>query len=317
MTKYGLNIVFYMKSYPQFQLEGRSSEFEYDDLKFRLTKLSDVDNSYSLIIKPVENMEHAKYVLNKIKLALMLIVLEDNKFTAIEIDEKIKKAHMYEEPILVENDCLVYGTLNTNETTLFPLGLILEHVDSAFAEFKTIIKIDKLVDNIEKAYSLNHENIYYDKKLSLAVEMYRKHSQFSRKRQFLDLVTILEILKPEYPVSNESWDAIEVIKKEMKIIRKNFDKDSEEYGEFQRYFTDMGFWKTKSINKSLQKFAKEHENEFEEFEEIDAKVKKVYEIRSNIVHNGVIDDEFDEYFYFLKIFVGKLLNIMVYSVYGI
>ncbi|MDO5815646.1 MAG: hypothetical protein Q4Q18_08395, partial [Methanobrevibacter sp.] len=173
-----------MKSYPQFQLEGRSSEFEYDDLKFRLTKLSDVDDSYSLIVKPVENMEHAKYVLNKIKLALMLIVLEDSKFTAIELDENIKKTHIYEEPISVENDCLVYGKLNTNETTLFPLGLILEHANSAFAEVKTIIKIDKLVNNIERACFLNHENIYADEKLSLALEMYTKHSQFSRKRQF-------------------------------------------------------------------------------------------------------------------------------------
>jgi len=317
MTKYGLNIVFYMKSYPQFQLKGRISEFEYDDLKFRLTKLSDVDNSYSLIIKPVENMEHARYVLNKIKLALILIVLDDSKFTAIEIDETIKKAHMYEDPILVENDCLVYGKFNTSETTLFPLGLNLEHDNSAFAEVITIIKIDKLVDNIEKACSLNHEKIYADEKLVLALEMYTKHSQFSRKRQFLDLVTILEILKPEYPVSDESLKAILTIKNEIKNIRKRFEKDSEEYNEFGRYFNDLKYWQMKSINKSLQKFAKEHKNEFIEFENIAAKVKKVYDMRSRIVHEGVIDyEEFNDYFDFLKIFVGKLLKLLIFEKIG-
>lgn len=313
MTKYGLNIVFYMKSYPQFQLEGRSSEFEYDNLKFRLTKLSDVDNSYSLIIKPIENIEHAKYVLNKIKLALILFVLENNNFAAIEIDETIKKAYIYEEPIL-ENDCLVHGNFNTNDTTLFPLGIVLSRDDSAYAHVINLLKIDKLVDNIENAFYLNHEDLYADEKLYLALEMYTKHSQFSRKRQFLDLVTILEILKPEYPVSDESLDAILTIKNEIKNTRMRFKKDSEEYNEFGRYFNDLKYWQTKSINKSLQKFAKEHQKEFEEFENIDVKVKKVYDIRSKIVHDGVIDDEFDEYFDFLKIFVGKLLKIKIEKV---
>lgn len=314
MTKYGLNIVFYMKSYPQFQLEGGSSEFEYDNLKFKLTKLSDVDDSYSLIIKPVENMEHARCLLNKIKLALMLIVLVNSNFAAIEIDENIKKAYMYEKPVLIENGCLVHGKFNTSETTLFPLGVVLGYDNSAFAKVKTIIKIDKLVDNIERACSLNHEKIYADEKLSLALEMYTKHSQFSRKRQFLDLVTILEILKPEYSVSDESLKAILTIKNEIKNIRKKFKKDSEEYNEFGRYFNDLKYWQTKSINKSLQKFVKEHENEFEEFEDIDAKVKKVYDIRSNIVHNGVIDEEFDDYFDFLKTFVGNLLKILIVKI---
>lgn len=97
----------------------------------------------------------------------------------------------------------------------------------------------------------------------------------------------------------------------MKNARKKFKKDSDEYKEFDRYFNDLHFWKTKSINKSLQKFAKEYQRYFVEFENIDAKVKRVYEIRSNIVHYGVIDDEFDEYFDFLKSFVGKLLKIMI------
>lgn len=311
MVKYGLNIVFYMKTYSQFQLEGTCSEFEYDGFKFKLTKLNEVNNSYSLDIRPVDDMEHARYILSKVKLALMLIVLENN-WVAIEIDENIKIAHMFEEPINLENDSLVSGEYKIDETTLYPIDSNIVYVDSAFAEFKTLSKISKLRNNVDKAFSLNHEDIYADEKLLLALEIYSMHSQFSRKRQFLDLVTILEILKPEYQVSNDSLDVIKLVKTDLKNLRKTFDKNSDEYKEFDRYFHDMHFWETKSINKSLQQFAIGYQVEFKQYNDIDARIKRAYEIRSGIVHKGIIDEEFDEYFGFLKDFVGKLLKVMIY-----
>ena len=151
-----------------------------------------------------------------------------------------------------------------------------------------------------------------NEKLSLALEIYLKHAQFSRKRQYLKLITILEILKPKYSVSNESNEIFKDFKKQLKKSRNVFEKDSEEYMEFDRYFSDIKRWESKSINKSLQKFVKEHQNEFKEYQNIDEKIKDAYNIRSIMVHEGGIDEEFDEYFSFLKGFVGKLLKVMLY-----
>lgn len=310
--KYGLNIVFYMKTYAQFITDDDSYyEFDFNDLNFKLTKLNKVDGSYSLIIKPIEGMEHAKDILNKIKLALAFFVLDYN-WSAIEIDEKIRTANMLDSPKFIEDDFLISGDFNIDQTTLFPLVSDLVHFKSNPILIINQLSEDKLINSINKAFSKDYNRINNDGKLSLALEIYSSHSQFSRKRQFLDLITILEILKPEYSVSKDSEITIESIKTYIGNLRKDFAKSSEEYMEFDRYFGDIGYWHSKSINKSLQQFAKEYENDFSEFENIDAKVKKAYSIRSDMVHNGGIDDEFDDYHDFLKEFVGKLLKIMIF-----
>ena len=90
-----------------------------------------------------------------------------------------------------------------------------------------------------------------------------------------------------------------------------YEKDSEEYKEFHRYFKSLEDCEKKSINASLQKFVNQHTEYFKEFESIDDKVKKAYKIRSVIIHSGRNDDEFEEYYNFLRRFVGKLLKKMI------
>lgn len=306
--KYGLNIVFYMKTYAQFELK-EPYEFSTNHLDFKLTELNDITNAYSLIVKPITNIEHATQILKDIKLSLMLFVLEYH-WVAFEIDENIKTANIHKEKHYF-GDKLVSGDFDIDKTTLFPLNEQLLNVNSHPIPFINYLKIEDLKNNITNSLSLNTEKIVNNEKLLLSLEMYSRLSQFSRKMQFLDLVTILEILKPKYDVSDESMNTIKEIKNGIKTLRTNYSKDSEEYHEFDRYFNDINFWESKSINKSLQLFVKEHENDFEEYSDIDLKIKKAYSIRSNIVHNGLIDEEFDEYYDFLKKFVGKMLKVLI------
>lgn len=309
MVKYGLNIVFYMKSYAQLLLDDKSFSFDLDDLNFQLKKLNDSRGSYSLIIKPLSNFEEAKIILNNVKLALMLFVFKYN-WAAIEIDEKIKKANMLDEPREIDDNYIVSGDFHINQTTFFPLVSNLSQFKSNPVPFYDILSKEEFINKVEESFYFDYGDIN-DEKLSLALEIYMQHAQFSRKRQFLDLVTILEILKPKYPVSDKSIETIDKIKQNFKNLRDNFEKDSEEYAEFDRYFSNLNYWYNKSINKSLKQFAIEHQNEFNEFENIDAKLKKAYDIRSNIVHNGIIDEEFDIYLKFLKDFVRGLLETML------
>lgn len=309
MVKYGLNIVFYMKSYAQLLLDDESFSFDLNDLNFQLKKLNDSMGSYSLIIKPLSNFEEAKNILNNIKLALMLFVFKHN-WAAIEIDEKIKKANMLDEPREIDDNYIVSGDFHINQTTFFPLGQNLVQFKSNPVSAYNILSKDDFINKIEESFSFDYEYIN-DEKFVLALEIFMHHAQFSRKRQFLDLVTILEILKPKYPVSDKSTEIIDKIYSYIKDLRIESEKGSEEYMEFDRYFSDLGYWYNKSINKSLKHFAIEHQDEFNEFENIDAKLKKAYDIRSNIVHNGIIDEEFDIYLNFLKDFVGRLLETML------
>ena len=310
-TKYCLNIVFKMKTYTQIELNDKY-EFSLHNLNFKLSNIENLENTYSLKIKPINDMNHAKNILNYIKIALMLFVLEYN-WSAIEIDEDIKTAHMLEKPRYIEEDWLVSGDYNLDETSLFPLVPNIVCTTSANLKMINNLKSERIRTKIEKAFSLDPTKIINDEKLILALEMYSQLSQFSQKRQFLDLITILEILKPSYDVSEKSKETITNIKNHMKNLRKAFETDSEEYKEFERYFTSLHFWQEKSINRSLQLFVNEHQQEFIEYENIDKKIKNAYSIRSKIVHNGIISEDFNEYYDFVKNFVGKLLEIMIHE----
>lgn len=75
--KYCLNIVFKMKTYAQIDLKDKN-EFSVNNLNFKLSKIENNENTYSLKIKPINDMNPAKNILNHIKIALMLFVLEYN-----------------------------------------------------------------------------------------------------------------------------------------------------------------------------------------------------------------------------------------------
>lgn len=311
MTKYALNIVFYMKTYVQLQTnDDESFKFKLNNLDFILTKIEHTLDAYSLLIKPIKDSKQAEKILKIVKFALMLFVLE-YKWSAIEIDETIKMAHILEKPRYIDDELLVSGNYDICQTTLIPIIPNIVHTTSPSIDLINRLNEERLVEKIDFAFKNDVDKIITNEKLLLALEMYSRLSQFSAKTQFLELVTILEILKPKYEVSSKSKENIELIKNEMKKIRNQFERDSEEYLEFDRYFNDIGFWQVKSINKSLQIFANEHEEEFKEYENIDIKLKKAYSIRSNIVHNGVINDDFNEYHDFLRDFVGKLLKTMI------
>lgn len=196
-----------------------------------------------------------------------------------------------------------YCAIEYDKKDIFP-DLVTMELNKVQAK-ESLSRFKKELDEtLHNEYELN-EN------LKLALDIYSKHAQNNKKSQFLDLVTILEILKEDIPVSNDSLNTINDIKKFMKSIRKNFENGSDEYEEFNGYFNDLSHWKYKSINNSLQIFANKHKNEFNEYEDINIKLKRAYDIRSNITHNGLIEDDFEEYYNFLRRFVGKLLKIMI------
>ncbi|WP_019264756.1 HEPN domain-containing protein [Methanobrevibacter smithii] len=193
---------------------------------------------------------------------------------------------------------------------MFPLIPNLVQFTSGQLSLTNLLNIENLVYNIEKTDELNIDCIINDKKLILALEIYSKLSQYHFKAQFLDLITILEILKPKYQISNNSMKHLDMIKKHIKKLRDDAsEKNSEEYDELNRYLSSMNFWDEKSINKSLKIYVNENKVNFGDYENIETKLKDVYDIRSKLIHNGKISDEkeFYEKYQFLKDFVKELL----------
>lgn len=73
----------------------------------------------------------------------------------------------------------------------------------------------------------------------------------------------------------------------------------------------MSYWKNKSIKSSLEIFANNHQEDFKDFEDIGDKLKRAYDIRSDITHGRSIEEDFDKYYNFLRRFVAKLIKIKI------
>lgn len=307
--KYGLNIVFYMKTYVQLKLnEEDSYEFKIDKYNFKLTKLKK-SNTYSMMINPINNKEHAKSMMDKFKIALLLFVLENNS-AAIEINEEISYVDIPDEPRYIEGFGLVSGSFNLNRTVMFPLIPNLFQISSFQIPLINSINVENLIEPIKKTDKIDVDRIINDEKLLLALEIYSKLSQNPSKAQFLYLITILEILKPKYSISNESKKHLKGIKEYIKKIRdESCEKNSEEYNTINRYLSSMKFWDEQSISKSLKLYIDENSEQFSDYKNLDTELKDAYVIRSKLIHGGIIinEKEFSEKYKFLKSFVKELL----------
>lgn len=266
-----LKIPFSLISYPPIVVDIDLGEFSIDDLNLELKK---DNNQYYLHVSNFKDESEITDFIDNFEFFVKYYTL-GREYCAIEYDRK----------------------------NIFPDFITLELKEVQVKE--TLSRFEKeLGEILNNKYELTED-------LNLALDLYSKHAQFNKKSQFLDLITILEILKPEYPVSDKSLESIGEIKKFIKSLRKNFENGSGEFNEFDRYFNDLSYWKTKSINSSLQQFANEHQEDFKDFEDIDKKLKRAYDIRSNITHNGALEDDFEKYYQFLRNFVAKLLKIMI------
>ena len=306
--KYGLNIAFYMETYAQLNLnEEDSYEFEFNNYNFKLTNLKK-NKAYSIIIKPINDRKHAELILNKFKIASMLFVLKHN-FAAIEIDEEIKDANVHDEPINFQGSP-ISADIDLDRTMMFPLNSNLVQVTSGYLSLINPLDIKKLEDTIKKTDELDINHIIDDEKLILALEFYLKISQYHFKAQFLDLVTILEILKPNYSISNKSIDNFEIIKDYIKKFRnEHTERDSEEYGDLDRCINSISNLNEKSISKAINLYVVENNAYFGDYKDIDRMLKNVYTIRSKLLHSGKISNEKDFYdtYIFLKNFIKELL----------
>ena len=183
----------------------------------------------------------------------MLIALKNNSII-IEIADEIKEAHLLDNSGNIDEDLFVSGEYYLDKTTIFPL---IPDIVSTFTSLTvgliSLLKKEDLVENLNQTNKLKINDLINDKKLMLSLELYTKLPKYNDKTQFFDLITILEILKPKYDISDKTKEYLKDIKDFIKSIRdERCEKNSEEYKEMNRYLSNMKHWDEKSINKSLQ-----------------------------------------------------------------
>ena len=174
--------------------------------------------------------------------------------------------------------------------------------------------VNTFVETIKEAISFPcPENILNSPKLRLAIELYSSFFfEQSREAKFIRLVTVLEALTPDDKVSDLSMNLLNQLKQETKSLRNQYRTDSEEYHETNRLLSRIGNLKYESIGRSLLNYIsnaiKEDPSLGIETEILD-KLKNLYNIRSKLLHEGVMDRQsIENGLQFLMDFVPKLLQ---------
>lgn len=285
--KYILDITYSMNMGWKELNDKKSYSFKYNDYNFKLEykgmydKHFWIDHKYSMEIKPFINEEDAELMFKKVKIALIMISL-------------------YIPPIFVVID---RHDIFPSNTWIASSNCQLPCVDLSLN--------NNLLKYLKEVNSLNINELFNDENLILALEIYAELSLNSNKTQFLNLVTILEILKPNYEISKKSKSYLCKIKKDIKELKESEKKsegESEEYHELERFLSSMSHWKEKSISKSLQLYCKNNEISGK-YDNVETEIKAIYNIRSTLVHSGKIKDKnvFEEKFSFLKDVVKDIL----------
>lgn len=176
------------------------------------------------------------------------------------------------------------------------------------------ISASKFVEYISEAILFKSpENIIKDKKLQLAIALYASyHYELSDNAKFITLVTVLEALKPQEEISDIAKEALASAKSVIKEKQKSYKKDSKEWRELENLASRVGGLKKQSIGAQIRNYIYGVVQENQELGDpvcVINKIKGLYDLRSNLLHEGMADNEkIKEAHQFLVGFIPKILE---------
>lgn len=302
--KYKLYIPFTLKTYVQINLTDRLN-FKIDEMHGILGKIE--ENNYYLCIFPINTEKEAENLFKKVEIILKIISLKYN--LSIEYDKTIKKARIFEKTVEVNENLKINGDFNLNETTIIPLIDKIVYMKMGSLNIKTYVTAEEFINSLNNSFKYDLDKIKQDKKLNSSLEIYSQYKKYSKETQFINLITILDILKERYEVNEELQEFINKLISSIRDEKKKYGKNSEEYRELSRHENKVRELKYKSITKSLHESINNYNN-FESIKNIDKKLNNSFKIRNTLVHQGKIKDEeeFFEHLKFLEDFIKRLLE---------
>ncbi len=174
--------------------------------------------------------------------------------------------------------------------------------------------IDNFINKISEAVEFPYlDNINKAPHLKLAIELCSTFSfETSKNAQFISLITCLESLTPSMKITEFSKHYLKDLKEQLISQRNTFDNDSDEWNDLNNLLNRLGGLGRNSIGKSMQNYfssiVKRHPK-LGSPEDIENKIKKAYDLRSKLLHDGLSDTpKVDEYLGFLREFVPQLLT---------
>lgn len=282
------------------KINSTNEEIVANDLVYNI---KDEGDFYALIIKGFLSEEHAKCYFERARVGLSWVLLHCGLAPVYSTD--LQKVHYAKDPVSASKnlassfglpeggpidglmdgrDAVVFdGRKNYKTITGGKANLIYgASLERFFAYFLEGTKLENGVDSLK------------NKKLRISLDMYAAfYSEASPNAKFLTLIMALESLcepvrRPEIVVTH--------IQKFQESIGKHIsslDEDSEEFIAFEALMREVDFRKGSSIRVQIRKLVHDalKDSGNEDCLEVSKRAVKLYDKRSELVHNGEIKNE--------------------------
>lgn len=282
----------------------------------RIKKLKDFGDYHAIIVSSFDTKQAACDFFIKLRAALFWVSLKSKM--GIEYSKSVEDAELPEpHKFKVKNKEIIIETNYSRfKPAIMPFGKKGYSSGTGSIGKGTLRnRGDIIAKYMEEGFKFPFsENVIHDEKLNLAIELY-SYSFFdiSINSRFITLVSVLEALTPSDEIISEtSINALELAKKHIKGKRDKYARESEEYNDLNLLVSKIGKLKYQTIGTSMRNYIEGLAKTYKELgdpEIISDKLKVIYNNRSELLHNGVSDEEsVKEGLQFLINFVPKLLE---------
>ncbi len=178
------------------------------------------------------------------------------------------------------------------------------------------IPVDRFLEKVEEALSFDQlSQVVLNEKLKLAIEVAMSHRfEVSERAQFIALVTSLEALLPDTPVADVAQRSVAKAAQLVEGDRDQHDRGSAEWEALERLLHRTKDLHNESIGKRMRNFVIEslaRHPELGDRELIVRHIKKAYNVRSTLLHEGrVSPEQLASELEFLRTFVPRLLRLL-------
>jgi len=168
----------------------------------------------------------------------------------------------------------------------------------------------------------NIKDVSTDKKLCLAIQIYSSFSfEITDASKLIKLVTVLESLLPEEKISDDANRALKAAKNLIKLERDATKEKDKPYDEIEKLINRIGNLSKQSIGQCLVIYLNKISISIPSLlvdEELIKKLKKAYDIRSRMLHDGEFDEEtLSQAVNTLSVFIPKLLTALYKEAAGL
>ncbi len=319
--RFALYVPFTVSLGCEISLIDKGIEHNIDGYKVKLEKLT---NFYAITVGEFDSIYKAHQFFPKLCSSFLWASLKIK--AGISYPKLITEINIEDTPTKISKDSNfrmvvdpvgwneLDGHYDANKAVVIPDGKKL--IKTELGDPKVVIgfNAENFVKFISEAISFESpENIVEDEKLQLAISLYSaSHYEVSDNAKFITIVNVLEALKNEEEINDTPKQVLESAKLLIKEKRDSYRKDSEEWNEVENLISRVGNLKKKSIKRSIKEFISDTiiENpELGDKEEISKEISDIYDLRSDLLHDGIADcQKIKNELHFLNGFIPKLLE---------